>query len=190
MLKSRIALFCLLATFGWLGPAQATTLLASPSLQSVSLGKAMQIELNISGLDTNVGLGAFDVDLTFDPSLMSFESAMFGTSLDVYGLGDIQSVTDSAGTLNLYEISLDAPADLINFQTSGFNLATLNFIALAKGSGNVDIFINALSDASGLAINAETISSKVEITSSVPEPQTYALMLVGLGLLGLKATRT
>jgi hypothetical protein len=184
MFKLKVILSFLLISYGLIGSAQATTLLSlSPPFHSVNVGNSIQVDLNISDLDSTLGLGAFDVDLNFDPNLMSFKSATFGTSLDVLGLGDIQSITALTGTLNLYEISLDTPADLLNFQSSSFNLVKLDFVAIGPGSTDINILVNALSDANGLAFSAETLSGQVDIASPVSEPQTFALLLVGLGLL-------
>ena len=127
-------------------PASATTINFSPSSQSVNVGTTTTVDLVISGLGGGAApsLGTFDLDIGFDSSILSFSSATFGNQLDLFGLGDINSVTPGVGTINLFELSLESAADLDSLQAGAFTLATLSFTALSNGSSPLSISVNAL----------------------------------------------
>jgi hypothetical protein len=71
------ALFC--------GEALAITLSLTPSSQMIvpALGEKAIVDLEISGLgeDGPPTLGAFGVEITFSPSILSFETVDYGTFL-------------------------------------------------------------------------------------------------------------
>ena len=101
--------------------AQGVILGFDPVSQSVDLGLPVSVGVVISGLGdaTSPSLGAFDIDIQFDPGRLSFGSALFGDpvlgdQLDVLGLGGNPTFAGitSPGVLNLFEVSLDVPADL------------------------------------------------------------------------------
>lgn len=156
----------------------------SPSTQSVAAGSQVSIDIKISGLGSGTALGTFDFNVAFDPALLAYSSFSYGSQLNLFGLGDIQSVTPGAGTVNVFELSLESVSDLNTLQAPAFLLATLTFDTLSGGTSPLTLAINALGDASGNSIAADLSHGSVTITSSVPEPATYALMLAGLGLFG------
>jgi hypothetical protein len=94
----------------------------------------LEADLTISGVNdgTTPALGAWDVTINVNPSVLSFSSATFGSNLDVLGLGDIRNSTSAAGaSTELYEISLDSAADLTAHQATSFTLASLFFSSLS-----------------------------------------------------------
>lgn len=128
---------------------QAQTLTVTPSAQTVDVGDAVSVDLRISGLGDGAApsVGVFDIDFTFDPSLLSFSTVSYGTGLDVLGLGSLQATTPGAGTVNLFELSFDTADDLNAFQSDSFTLATLTFNTLAFGASQLTLSLNAVGDA-------------------------------------------
>lgn len=177
--------------WGTAGHAQATVGF-DPIAQTVASGATVDVGVVISGLTDGdaPSLSTFDLDISFDPSVLSFGSAVFGDpvlgdQLDVFGLGfnpTLDLVTGS-GVLNIFELSLDSPDDLDTLQVGSFTLATLTFEALTGGTSPLGISINALGDAYGDPLAAEVTSGSVTVTGAAPEPATLALL--GLGIAGM-----
>ncbi len=167
------------------GVAQAITISFEPAAQEVSLGSSVDVDVVISDLGDGAppSLGAFDLDVGFSPTVLGFNSLIFGDQLDILGLGSIQGFSEPMlGTVNLFDVSLDSVADLNSLQAGSFVLAMLNFTALSKGTSGLTITVNDLVDASAAPLVADLQSASV----SVPEPS--GLLLLGIGLFGMLAT--
>jgi hypothetical protein len=189
--------------FGVLRILPAATITVTPSSQSVNLGDQAVVSLDISGLGSGVApsVGAFDIDLSFDSSILALSSVVFGDpilgdQLDLFALGSILGATPGAGTVNLFEISLDFADDLNLLQADAFTMATLTFNTLAAGSSTLGLTLNALSDADGLPLEATLAGATVDVAvpppTPVPEPSawpTYVLLLVGLAGRGILQRR-
>lgn len=166
------------------GVAHAATLFVSPISQETVIGSVVQVEVTIDGVNDGLtpALGAFDINLNFDPSLLRFQSATFGSQLDIFGLGDEQSVsTPTSGVVRAYEISLETSEDLTAFQATGFTLASFYFYAIGGGTSPLAISSNSLSDAFGSDLAADIVSGGVTVA---PVPLPAAGWLLGWALLG------
>lgn len=181
---------------GWLllalnGPAQAITIDLIPNETDVTVGTPLSVEIAISELagGTAPSLGSFDINLMYDATRLSFAgpgSASFGNQLDLYGLGSIQTVDDSApGIVNLFELSLDFADDLDNLQLADFTLATLTFDTLIEGISTLALSVNTLADSSGESMTAEVIGTDINITSSTEIPEPVQLLLFFSGIVSL-----
>ena len=150
--------------------AQTITIDIVPPAQDVVLGDPVEVDLIISGLGDGLdpSLGTFDLDLTFDPAILSFQTATFGDQLNVIGLGSITQVAPGVMNVNLFELSLDPPVDLDILQQGNFTLATLSFATEDVGSSSLDLFINDLGDALGDPLSASVTSGLVTVE---PEPE-------------------
>jgi len=187
---------CLLAASLLLssGAFAVPTLQFTPSSQTVELGEQATLNIGVSGL-SNEYVGTYDFDVNWDSSLLSLNSISFDTFLD----GPLDSISSfdnsSAGTVNVFEVSLGA---LSNQNGSGsINLFSLTFDTLALGvslldfSAGIDPFFGFLGDDLGFSLTPSLSNGSITIIepSNVPEPSTLLLLSAGLILTGLSARR-
>ncbi len=193
MFTTRLSAF-FMGAFLVCASAQAQLLTFAPSSQSLNSGDAFSVDLRISGLGdgTSLSVGVFDIDVFFDALLLSFDDATYGAGLDVLGLGSLQITTPGGGAVNLFELSFDTAAELNALQPAAFTLATLHFTALTAGTSALDLAVNAMGDADGADLPVSVQNGSVIIappSTIVPEPQSLALLLAGLTLLGVVRRR-
>jgi hypothetical protein len=173
-------------------------LLSMNAQASISLGftsatqtaNRLEIGLQVSGLGaaTAPALSTYDLDIHFDPSLLSYSGITFGdpllgNQLDVFNLGSNSTATEltSIGIVNVFELSLDTPADLNAWQADTFILATLRFDILNHGSSALTLNVNVFDDANAMALSPAVQSATI---TTVPLPSAVWLFLVGFGLSG------
>jgi len=178
------------------GTAQAVTLDIIPSSQSVSLGSSVEVGVGISGFGVGVApsLGVFDLDLIFDPAILSLTGVVYGDpflgdQLDLFGFGSFISTTPGAGMVNLFELSFDFPSDLDDLQAAAFTLVSLTFSADANGISSLGITVNELGDSLGDPLFAQVGSGSVSVGSTNPVPEPSTIFLLGSGLLGMVGIR-
>lgn len=175
----------------WAGSAQAISLALVPVFQEVGVGGSVEVALAVSGLGNGAApsVSVFDVDVGFNPSVLAFDSVVYGDpvlgdQLDLL-VGSVTATTPGTGTVNLFELSLDAQADLDALQAASFTLATLRFHAAGPGSSVLGLSLNALGDAAGDPLMADLAGATVRVRSDggvpIPEPGSCVLLITGLG---------
>ena len=75
---------------------------------------------------------------------MIYGDPVLGDQLDILVFGVPTTTTPGVGTVNLFELSLDAPGVLDTIQAGSFTLATITFATLALGTSGIDPSIIAL----------------------------------------------
>lgn len=172
------------------GSVQAIMIGFDPLIQTVDVGTPVDVDLTISGLGdfSAPSLGGFDLDVTFDNSILGFSSVVFGALLG--GPGEAVTIVDTstAGVVNLFEVSLLFDFELDALQPAAFTLATLTFDTLAVGTSVLGISINSLIliDAGDPPLELPAQVQGGSITA-VPEPTTLVLLSLGLiALVGLR----
>lgn len=174
--------------------SHAITIGFDPASQDVVLGNTASINLVISDLGDNIApsLGGFDIDITYNPAILSLSSVVFGNQVDIFGFGQSdQFVIFESGGVNIFELSYDDPFDLEDLQPSSFILATLSFNTIGYGTSSMDITNIILSDEWAEPLFADTTTSgRINVThAAVPEPSIFFLVvsgLIGMGCLRRK----
>ncbi len=175
----------------WQGTAQAISLNLVPSPQNTFLGNTIDAAVIISELGNGVApsLSTYDLDISFDDTILDFSSVTFGDpvlgdQLNLMGLGsEIEIKEPSPGVVNIFELSFDFPEDLNDLQADRFTLATLTFDTVAVGASPLNLSIIDLGDALGDPLTANVSSSSVTVSNqqvTVPEP---SFTLLGFGLM-------
>jgi hypothetical protein len=143
----------------------------SISSETVSVGGIATVDLSISGLGSGTQLGAYDLNIAYNPSIVSFNSALFGDpklgdELNLEGYGTLSAAQSGSGTVEVQELSFDSIAALETQQASAFTLVQLSFDARAVGSSSLDLSINAVSDAYGDALTPGLSDGSITVKSS------------------------
>lgn len=175
-------------------PASAVSLSLQPNAISAAPGDPVTLALRIGGLDAAGidGLGSFDVEIVYDPAVLSFGSYTLGGLLgDLSAFEAIDYSVVQSGRIQLSEISLLDMPTLAALQPDSFELATLRFTMDPKGVGKGSAVsidkVWVLGDASGQSFDFDSPAGQV--VRVVPEPSIYAMLLLGLGALGATARR-
>ncbi|MDI9246011.1 PEP-CTERM sorting domain-containing protein [Marinobacter sp. CHS3-4] len=167
-----------------------------PETSFGSVGDTLFVDLLWDG-DGSQYIGDWDIDLTYDPTVVSYSGSEFHFGVDSFGCficGD-----DSVpGLIDLYEVSFDFPADLIANQDSlgkTFKLATLKFTGIADGISPL-LFsgLQTFGDENGdpftpVLANGRICIGNVDCPVDVPEPTTLSIFLIGLAGLALRRKR-
>ncbi len=169
-MKSLMVVIALGGALGSIGAYAEPTL--SVGSATIGTGGAATVDLNISGLNPGQALGAFDVTVSFNPSLLGLASETFGDpvlggdQLDPEGLGVFSNVNTGSGSVEFQDLSLDDASALTALQPSSFTLATVTFSGVSAGTSALTVSDFTLSDALGNAIDAITQAGSVEVMGS------------------------
>lgn len=194
------ALFLYAAALG--GSAHAAILPFSLSTTAITVGQQFTLDVTLSGLDAGQAVAGFDLDLIFDPALLTPAQVNFGNGLGVVDIDQFTSVLFGLGHIDFAAVSLLSEATLLGLQPGPFTLAQLVFNAI--GAGTADIRLDAfaapgllLSDQFGnaIAVTASDVATlRVDPAIAVPEPPTVLLlmssMLLAIWRRGARPPRT
>lgn len=190
----RLVTFVLILSTASVAAAQVSVSVV-PTNRNASLGSVLTASVVVSGLGngTAPSIGAFDIDLDFDPAVLDLQSVDFGSELGDIGLGEATAGSiETAMSVNPFEVSLLPSATLLANQPSTFTLFTVTFKAVGLGSSALDLSITALGDEEGDPLQATVTDGSVAV-APVPAPTAspfgLALLVVALLAVAVAARR-
>ena len=199
---TRVAIL-LAAMLGYGLPARAVQIFFTPSITTTELGGAVGVDVVVSDLSlagtggSSEVVSAFDLDVLFDSSILSFNHLVFSDALGIVDFDALTSFGVSSGRLDLASLSLLGNADLLAMQGDRVVLASLFFDAVGFGTSFLSFDGSVLGGLDLVGLDpftnlAVTSAGSAEITVAeahgVPEPGT--LSLLAAALLGIGLTRS
>jgi hypothetical protein len=194
-------LLALLLTVGSAGAARAlpVTLTLVPSTLALLPGQFVSVDVVIGGLTElvdeepqEIALEFFDLELSFDPAYLQFDSLSFGGSLGTVA----QTFRTGPGTPNVTGVvemgnfSFLTEVQLLALQAAPFVLTTITFEALENPGGSLLALIGLVDDSLG-SVGGRTLGDELAAPASLeievlPEPAAAGLFAAALALLGLR----
>ena len=180
-------LFCLINT----QIASAIIIDIVPTSQNLQTGDAFDVDVVVSGLSAvNEIVSTYDFDISYDTSILSATAVSFGQYLDdlfVPGFSFQDAILTTPGIVDFAELSLLSDQELATQQPDSFLLASLSFQAVGVGIsqllfvsdpvGGIDVKGRNYSP---LTVDVTGTQVTVSPAASVPEPNTFLLMLIAL----------
>ena len=167
--------------------APGVTVSLVPSQVTVQPGDPLSIDVVISGLgaQASASAGSFDLAVTWDDALFTYNSLTFGTDLgDVTMAEAIVGTVPMATSVQAFEVSLLPAATLNMNQPASFTLATINFDGTGMlGDAPFDVG-GTVSDENGIALQfvAEGTQVSTGTVLDIPTLGDLALLLMMIGL--------
>lgn len=161
-----------------------------PTSQTVQAGDAFDVNVVVSGLSAaNEIVSAYDFDISYDSSVLAATTVSFGQYLNLSNMLDSfqDVILTNPGIIDFAEVSLLFNNELAAQQPDSFLLASLSFQAVGVGIsqllfvsdpvGGIDVKGRNYSP---LTVDVTGTQVTVSPAASVPEPNTFLLMLIAL----------
>lgn len=160
--------------------AAAPLLQFQPTHSSPAPGGTVMVDVVLSGLPPGEppSVGSFDLDVTYDPSIVLPVSLLFGPWLGQEALGEvIQFAFDLGGVIDFGAVSLLTGPELDALQPGEFMLAQIGFLGLQPGNSPLSFEQILIDDSDGLKLPVEGTGGGITV---IPEPGTFLLTTLAL----------
>ncbi len=160
-------------------PSFAAVISIKPSSSEVIIGSRFSVDIMIEDSGVNEMIGAFDLNLQYDPSILQFQEYRLANELG--SISDNRALDLSAGLTKEGVVNISSVSLLDNFynQPNTFKIADVAFNAVHEGTSALGLFNITLGNYFGDEISAVIQNSSVQ---AVPEPS--SMVLFGVGIIG------
>jgi hypothetical protein len=185
----------LIMTLGLLqfGPATAISLNIFPVNQTVNLNDSFSVDVVVSGLDASSEIvSAYDLDLTYDSSLLMATDVQFGTDLGDEFFFEVFNGFSlaTAGVVDFAQLSILSDPVLDAMQGDSVLLATMSFDAIGVGLSSLMLDSDVIGlNATILGLTLSPGSVRVIDVAVIPLPGAALLMLTGLLGIGVASRK-
>jgi len=181
--KSRFSQSWITGLFIAPGLLVASTISIQPGTTNVSAGSTFTVTIMGSGFTVPVDAGGLNI--TWNPAVLTLGPS--GVTLDPIWVPPSTKGTVASGSITGMFLFDNTPPNPNPTPGTSFNIATIQFMALASGTSSISPTENLTNPfAGGGAQITGIIFSNGAVTvpggPTVPEPQSAALMLTGLGV--------
>ncbi len=160
-------------------PSFAAVINIKPSSSEVMIGSRFSVDILVEELGVNEMIGAFDLNLQYDPSILQFQEYRLTNNLgsisDNCAL-DLSAGLTKEGIVNISSVSL---LDNFNNQPNTLKIADIVFNAVHEGTSTLGLFNVTVGNYFGDEICTVIQNNSVQ---AVPEPSSMALF--GMGIFG------
>lgn len=169
--------------------SSAVSISLAVSAAQVEIGGTLAVSVLASDLGAGMApsIGGFDLGITYDPTLLSFLGGTFGDALGTLPGQATTLLQDLGSQVRIAETSFLSVAALEAAQPAAFILATLEFQALAEGSGSFGPPTGLVADAKGFALSGIAYGGAEVVVGEggpvIPEPGAALLFALGAGLI-------
>lgn len=179
------------------GPARAAVITFLPAESHIEVGDTVNVEMWISELGDEI-LSAFDINLLFDDAVVLNNQMTHNVALQWGPDSVFGPSVFGPGNTDVIDFTFTDDLVLAEMQANEFVVLTFGFVGMADGFTNLTLGLDPDFERNFVGLNAESLEMDIGTAcisvgtgvcggTSVPEPGTLALL--GLGLLGLTATR-
>jgi hypothetical protein len=176
-MKLRAMYFVLFLGLGAGSAAASPIISIDPGSSTVTQGDSFFLDINISDVTDLFG---FQFDVSYEPSVLTFNSIDGGT---LFGAdGDLSVASITPGSLSFVEGLLLGP---VSGASGSGSLVRLGFTGASGGSSAISLSNLLLLDSNLAEIAADLQGGSVTVlasTSPAPVPEPASLILVGSGL--------
>ena len=179
--------FLLVLLAGGALTAGATTITFQPTAQTVNLGGTATVNVNLSGLSANQAIGAFDLVVDSNPSIITPTSITFFSDLGDPTL-ELTGPTFTASSAEAAEVSFESTATLLGLQgTQPFSLFSVTYQAVGLGTSTLTLGASPeyLADGDGTILaDPSVVNGSITVMGTMaatPEPSSLVLLATGLG---------
>lgn len=178
-MKQLVLSVFLFLIFGLTSETYALSVVSTKDKANVVTGDNLVVDVSVIGSVAGgpPSIGAFDIDVQYNPAFLRLERIEFGIDLGFLPFEALTNIQlfELDGILDIAEVSLLSPAELDVLQPADFSIVWIEFIAIQNSEPTIKLPQVLLVDAFGNDL------------VNIPEPST--LLLIGSALVAIIGIR-